>query len=428
MFTLFGKTEHVETVIVGGGQAGLAISYYLKQSGHAHVVLEQAAQAGHSWRNNRWDSFTLVTPNWTLTMPGAEYNGPDREGFMPRAEVVAYFEQYVERFHLSVQYKTCVVSVERLEPLGYRVQTTAGNISAKNVVIANGQEQRPKIPAYTKNLSPQIDQLHSRAYRNPQSLPEGAVLVVGSGQSGCQIAEELYKSGRRVFLATGSTGRAPRRYRGKDTVEWLYLSGFFDTPPEKLPFPKDHFSPPQISGANGGHTLNLHRFARDGVRLLGHLRDVADEKVFLSPDLHQNLAKSDQGELFIQKRIDGYIQANGIDAPTEELPQLQDGYKQPITEELDLKAEGVTSIIWATGYAPDFSIVKLPVQDERGFPIQTGGVSRYPGLYFAGMPWMPAIKSGMLLGVGESAQRISSMLIEKFERVQEPSPRFRVIR
>ena len=406
--------KRTETVIVGGGQAGLATSYYLTQHGREHIVLEQAAQAGNVWRNQRWDSFTLVTPNWTLRLPGAEYDGPDREAFMPREKVVQYFEQYVERFKLPVQYNTSVIAVEPMDGRGYRVQTTDSTFEADNVVIATGFEQSPRIPSFASGLSPGITQLHSSRYRNPESLPAGAVLVVGSAQSGCQIAEELHQSDRQVFLSTGSAGRAPRRYRGKDTFEWLYILGFFDIHADKFPVPAEHFAAPHISGKNGGHTLNLHQFARDGVTLLGHLRGASGHTVSLAPDLYENLAKADGFELQGQKMIDGYIQANALDAPLDELPQLRDGYQQPVIEELDLRASSINTVIWATGYKFDFSLVKLPILNETGFPLQTGGVTAHEGLYFVGMPWMPSLKSGTLAGVGESARHIASTIAEAY--------------
>lgn len=409
--------EHIETVIVGGGQAGLATSYHLTQYGREHVVLEQAAQAGNVWRNERWDSFTLVTPNWAFRIPGAEYNGADRDGFMPREEVVAYFDQYVARFQPPIQYNIRVLSVEPMDHQGYRVQTPERTFKANNVVMATGFFQQPKIPQFAADLSPGITQLHSSAYRNPESLPAGAVLVVGSAQSGCQIAEELYQHGRKVFLCTGSAGRVPRRYRGKDIIEWLHLSGFIDLTPDQLPPGMSKFEGiPHISGTNGGYTINLHQFARDGVTLLGHLCGAAGQKVALAPDLHENLAKIDQFELEALKMIDGYIQTNGLDAPAEELPHLRDGYEQPIIEAFDLKAAGVNTVIWAMGYTFDYSLVKLPVRDEDGFPIQTSGVTRYAGLYFVGMPWMPSERPGFLLGVGESAQHIASNIAETIHR------------
>jgi putative flavoprotein involved in K+ transport len=413
--------EYIETVIVGGGQAGLATSYYLTQQGREHIVLDGSAQAANAWRNGRWDSFTLVTPNWTLRMPGAEYNSDDRDGFMPRNEIVAYFEDYVERFRIPIRYNTRVMAVEPIDSKGYRVQTSERAFQARNVVMATGFEQLPKIPPFAVNLSPGIAQLHSSAYRNSEALPEGAVLVIGSAQSGGQIAEELYLHGRKVYLCIGGAGRAPRRYRGKDIVEWLSLSGFFNLTPDTLPVPKEHFAPPHVSGANGGHTLNLHQFARDGVTLLGHARGADGDTVSFAPDLHENLAKADWFELQVMKMVDGYIQANGLDVPTEELPQLRDGYEQSIIEELDLKAAGINSIIWATGYMFDFSLVKLPIGDDDGFPIQTRGVTDYPGLYFVGMPWMPSLKSGTLAGVAESAVHVASSIAEANTAVANPA-------
>jgi putative flavoprotein involved in K+ transport len=405
--------EHIETVIIGGGQSGLATSYHLKQYGHEHVILEQAAQVANVWRNERWDSFTLVTPNWSLKMPGAEYKGADPYGFMPRAEVVKYFDKYVERFQLPVECNTRVLSIEPLDGKGYRIETSRKTLTAKNVVIATGFFQKPKIPEFAAGFSKDITQLHSSAYRNPESLPDGSVLIVGSAQSGCQIAEELYQRGRKVFLCTGSAGRAPRRYRGRDVIEWLDLAGGFDLTPEQLPPGMGKFKGiPHFSGTKGGHTLNLHQFGRDGVTLAGHLLDAKDDRIFLAPDLHENLESADRFEEEVRQMIDGYIQANGLDAPPEELPRLRDGYEQAVIEELDLKAYGIKTVIWAMGYTFDYSLVKLPVRDEDGFPIQTNGVTHYPGLYFSGMPWMPYEKSGFLLGVGERAGYIASQITQ----------------
>ncbi len=403
--------ERIETVIVGGGQAGLATSYYLAQQGHEHVVLEQAAQAGNVWRNERWDSFTLVTPNWTVRMPGAEYNGPDRGSFMPRDEVVAYFERYVDRFCLPVQYNARVLAIEPMDGHGYRVITPERTFVATNVVVATGYEQSPRIPPFAASISPEISQIHSSHYRNPEALPPGAVLVVGTAQSGAQIAEELYQRGRRVFLSVGNAGRAPRRYRGKDVVEWLLPIGFFDMTPDKLPVPKERFAAPHVSGTHGGHTLNLHQFARDGVTLLGHVRGAKGDTLSLVPDLHETLTRVDGFEAEVQKMIDGYIAANGIDTPVEEQPRWRDGYKQPLRETLNLREAGITTIIWATGYRFDYGLVKAPVFDGDGFPIQTRGVTRQVGLYFVGMPWMPSLKTGVLPGVGEAAEHIASHIL-----------------
>jgi len=405
--------ERVQTVIVGGGQAGLATSYWLTQHGHEHVVLEQAAQAANAWRNGRWDSFTLVSPNWATRMPGAESPGDNPHAFLPREELVAFFEQYIERFRLPIRYSTRVTSVEQ-DGAGYVVQTSDGAVSTQNVVVATGLFQRPKLPAFGTQLGADFMQLHSGAYRNPHSLPPGAVLVVGSAQSGSQIAEELYQSGRKVYLCVGSAGRIPRRYRGKDTFEWAHLSGFLDRTPDMLPSPKGRFAGnPQLSGKGGGHTLNLHQFARDGVTLLGHITNAADHVIALAPDLQENLARSDDFEANFCKMIDKHIAQQELDAPREDLPQLRDGYNTPEILELDLKAAGVTTIIWAMGYSSDFSLVKLPTFDADGFPIQQRGVTNYAGLYFVGMPWLYKMKSGLLIGVGEDAAHIAAHIAAK---------------
>lgn len=412
--------QTIETVIVGGGQAGLATSYWLQQHNREHIVLEKASRPGHVWRQ-RWDSFTLVTPNWTFRLPGAAFAGADRDGFMPRDEVVARFERYVADYRLPVQWGVSVTAVTPLQNRpGYLVAMREAQIEAQaevqaevqieahNVVIATGLFQRAKIPQFAAGLPSHVQQMHSEQYRNPASLPPGAVLVVGSGQSGCQIAEELHRAGRRVFHSIGGAGRAPRRYRGKDTYEWLTLAGFFDRTPAMLPAPKARFAAnPHVSGAGGGHDLNLHQFARDGITLLGHLCAAEQGKVGLASDLHESLARCDQAEARALGLIDNYIARSGLDAPPGRLQMLRDGYDQPIVTELDVRAAEITTVIWAAGYSFDFSLVKLSVTDSDGFPVQQRGVTAYPGLTFVGMPWLHTQKSGLLLGVGEDAAFIA---------------------
>ena len=400
-------TTWIDTVIVGGGQAGLAISYYLKQQRREHVVLEKAPAVANAWRNQRWDSFTLVTPNFQVRMPGAEYNGNDPYGFMPLTEVVRYFDDFVRRFRLPVHCNVEVLSVEKLEDR-YMVRTSEGDYEADNVVIATGLYQAPKIPRFSERIPSDVSQIHSMDYKNPSSLPDGAVLVVGTGQSGAQIAEELYQSGRKVYLSIGSAGRVPRRYRGRDINDWFARMGMFDTKVGELKSAADKFQPhPQISGKNGGESLNLHQFARDGVVLLGHVRGARDGQLIIVPDLKEALAKVDQFEINALKAVDQYIVRMGLNAPAETVPQLRDGYAQEAITELDLKAAGISTIIWATGYSFDFSFVKLPVVDSDGYPIQQRGVTRYDGLYFLGMPWLHCRRSGILFGVGDDAAFIA---------------------
>src|SRR6516165_2255658 len=402
------STQRINTVIVGGGQAGLALSYYLRQEGRKHVVIERASAVAHAWRNQRWDSFTLVTPNFQVRMPGAEYNGNDPYGFMTLAEVVKYFDDYVERFGLPVRCEVEVFSVEKIVER-YLVRTSERDYEADNVVIATGLYQSPKIPIFSERIPSEILQIHSMGYKNPSSLPTGAVLVVGTGQSGAQIAEELYQSGRKVYLSIGSAGRVPRRYRGKDINDWFTRMGMFDTKVGELKSPQAKFAPhPQISGKNGGESLNLHQFARDGVVLLGHARDARNGQLIIAPDLKETLAKVDKVETDALKKVDDYIDRMGLNVPLENVPQLRDGYEQEVITELNLQASGIATVIWATGYAFDFSLVRLPVLDADGYPLQKRGVTDYNGLYFLGMPWLHSRKSGILFGVGDDAAYIAA--------------------
>jgi len=317
-------TEHVDTIIVGGG--------------------------------------------WMIRLPGAEYQGDEPDEFMVRKQIIEYFEEYIKQFELPIRYGIQVTSVESIDT-GYLVETNKTNFEADNVVIATGMYQRPRMPSFGSNLSSEIIQLHSSEYRNPETLPDGAVLVVGSAQSGCQIAEELYKTGRKVYLSVGNAGRLPRRYRGKDITQWFDELGFYDRTVDKLPSPQAKFAgSAHGTGKDGGHTINLHQFAKDGVILLGHIQ---------------------------------------IDVPIETLPELRDGYEVEGILDLDLKSAGITSVIWATGYKFDFSLVKLPAFDEDGYPVQKRGVADFPGLYFIGLQFLHTSKSGLLAGVGDDAAHVA---------------------
>src|SRR5215469_11990690 len=414
-------STYIETVIIGGGQAGLAVSYYLSHQDRPHVVLEQAEQAGNAWRNHRWDSFTLNTPNWQSSLPGAEIASANPDGFRSRDEVVKYFEEYIERFHLPVHYGVRVHRVTRSETSHrYVVETSGGTFEAQNVVIATGLYQKPKLPAFSADFSAQIRQIHSDEYRNPQSVPAGAVLVVGSAQSGAQIAEELYQSGRKVYLSVSRSGRVPRRYRGKDANWWHDHMGDYDRTVDQLPSPQAKFvSKPMISGTNGGHTLNLHQFARDGVTLLGRIQGVKDGRVILAQDLKENLALADKFEDDFVKSVDEFIAKNGLDVPQEVLPALEDGYSEQLSE-LNLKDTNINTVIWATGYSFDFSMVRLPIFDGDGYPIQKRGITNYPGLYFVGLPWLHNAKSGLLFGVARDAAHIVAVIDRETRQRRTP--------
>jgi putative flavoprotein involved in K+ transport len=407
------NAKRFETVIIGGGQAGLSVSYQLKLKGRDHVVLEQASEAANSWRYHRWDSFTLNTPNWQSQLPGAGLPGLNPDGFLSRDGLVAYFAKYIQQNGLPLWYGARVSAV-RAGGDGYAVETSIGVFQAKNVVVATGLYQKPRVPRFKGSLSPEIRQLHSDAYRNPASLPDGAVLVVGSAQSGAQIAEELYESGRKVYLSVSGSGRVPRRYRGWDINWWSNVLGLYDRTADQLTSPHEKFGgKPHISGTRGGHTLNLHQFARDGVTLLGRVTELDGVTVRLARDLHRNLAYADQFEADLLARIDGYIEKHRLMVQQEVLPQLTAGFDQPERDELDLSQANVRSVIWTTGYSSDFSMVRLPVFDSDGYPIQQRGVTSYPGLYFVGLPWLHNAKSGLLFGVSEDAAHVASHIIDR---------------
>lgn len=423
----------LDTLVIGGGQAGLVTSYQLKQSGIDHLVIEQADKPASHWHDKVWDSFTLVTPNWTLQIPGAEYAGDDPQGFMAGKDVAALFKDYVQRHQLPIQYGTRALQVRAIvqdeeqgagehAPSRFEVQTSQGTFHARQVVMATGLFQMPRIPDYAASLPAHIRQIHSSAYKNPAQLPAGAVLVVGSSQSGAQIADELHRSGRDVFLCVGKSGRAPRRYRGKDGSEWLDLLGISDQTVDLLPSPKLKFAGnPHIVGRSDGRALNLHLFAREGMTLLGSLQGFENGQLQLAPDLHDNLAVADEFERAFTRRIDHYIDTHQLACPTQTLPQLQDGYDSHLLTALDPSAHGIASIVWAAGYRFDFSLLQCPgVQlfDEDGYPLQQRGVSAQPGLYFIGLPWLHKQRSGLLSGVGQDAAHITRHMVS----LRTPSP------
>jgi putative flavoprotein involved in K+ transport len=399
--------KRVDTVVIGAGQAGLAISYYLTQAGREHVILEKERMV-KAWRDERWDSFTLVTPNWTLGLPGMAYDGDDPEGFLTRQEVVDYLERFAGPFDPPVREGVEATAVEAVPgSADLIVRSSAGDYRAANVVVAAGMYQRPRIPALRERLADSVLQIHSSQYRNADQLPAGAVLVVGSGQSGAQIAEELDEDGREVYLATGRAGRLPRRYRGKDGAHWLWRMGAMTV--DQLPSPAARFgSSAHVSGKGGGRTLNLHRFSRDGITLLGHLRDGQGTRLEIAPDLKENLAAADKVAREFKQGVDTFIEKEGLRAPEDEEPELRDGYEGPVITELDLESAGITTIIWATGYSFDFSWVKFPIFDEFGYPVQQRGVTARPGLYFLGLPWLHTVQSGLLSGVGEDAAHVAA--------------------
>ncbi len=411
-------TERLPVLVVGAGQAGLALSQCLTERGIEHLVLEQADRIAPVWSQQRWDSFTLVSPNWSIQLPGMPYQGPDPDGFIGRDEIVQYLERYAASFNPPVRLGTRVTAIDPHDSgSGYLVTTDRGAYRADNVVLASGLFQQPRVPNWSADLSPDVLQLHTSQYRRPDALPEGAVLVVGSAQSGCQIAQDLMLAGRKVYLSVGRSNRAPRRYRGRDLFSWLVQSGFFDRTVAALPAPGARFiSSPLISGREGGRSLSLHQFARDGVTLLGHVVGGAGDTLHLAPDLHQSLTQAEMFATNVRKVVDGFVERSGMDAPLsdeDQQPESGDGFAAEPLERLNLREEHVSTIIWGSGYRFDFSLVHLPVLDAGGFPSQDDGATAFAGLYFHGMPWLPKMKSGLLFGAAEDAERLASRLHDR---------------
>lgn len=416
--------KRIDVVVVGAGQAGLATSYHLSRKGIDHIVFEQDRVA-ESWRSGRWDSFCLVTPNWTVQLPGFAYNGPNPDGFMEREELIAYFDGYVASFDPPLEAGVQVISVAPGEPERFQVAAGDSTYEARAVVIATGSYRRPKRPRFASSLPSNILQLHSSEYKNPRQLPDGAALVVGTGQSGAQIAEELHESGRTLFVSVSSCPRVPRHYRGRDAVRWAKIAGFYDRTVDTLKSPAEKSAcHPVTSGRRGGHDINLRQLALDGVALLGRVQAIDGDRLALAPDLKDNLRKADEFAETILRQLDEAVAKMGMPLPADEnrrgigptVPHEDD----PIRD-LDLRDAGITSVIWATGYDPEFSFVRAPVFDASGQPVQRQGITAVPGLFFVGLEWLHTPKSGLLLGVGEDAEHITSAIVaaqSKFETAE----------
>ncbi|MCX4977649.1 MSMEG_0569 family flavin-dependent oxidoreductase [Streptomyces sp. NBC_00620] len=395
---------HYPVAVVGGGQAGLSVSHCLRERGIAHVVVE-ANRVGHEWRERRWDSFCLVTPNWQCRLPGHPYTGPDPDGFMVRAEIVRYLEEYVARFDPPLVEGVSVTGLRRSPGGVFELTTSAGEFTADQVVVATGPYHTPSVPRMAERLPGGVEQIHSSRYRNPSQLPDGAVLVVGTGQSGCQIAEDLHLAGRQVHLAVGSAPRVARFYRGRDCVAWLdemghYAKGidsFDDVSAVRMRV--NHY----VTGRGGGRDIDLRAFARDGMRLYGRLTGIDGGILEFADDLKVNLDRADAVADGIKDAIDAHITAQGVPAPDEAryIPVWEPA-EQP--EALDLAEARITSVIWSTGFTRDHRWIEIPVFDGRGYPMHWRGVTSTPGLYFLGLPWQYSWGSGRFEAVGRDAE------------------------
>jgi len=353
----------MEVVVVGAGQAGLAVSYLLTQSGIHHLVLERG-ELGESWRSQRWDSFCLNTPNWSNALPGCEFHPEVPDAFAARDQVVSFFERYARSFDLPVRQHTAVTRLERLASGRYALQTERETLHARAVVLASGAMSRPKVPSMAGRLSQELVSLSAGTYKNAEALPEGAVVVVGSGQSGCQIAEDLLAAGRRVYVCASRVGRIPRMYRGRDVLAWWQDMGFLEVGVDELKDPAIQFAAqPQVSGTNGGHTVSLQSLARDGATLLGRVEDVDGYTLNLGGDLRQCIAFADDKSQMFKAAIDGYIEREGVPAkepaPDPGEPALPDLEGSDQLSSFDLRESDVGTIIWCTGFDADWSWVQV---------------------------------------------------------------------
>ena len=408
----------VEVAVIGAGQAGLTMSWHLQQAGREHVLLERRATLGGGWQD-RWDAFRLVSPNWTASFPDAPYDGDDPDGFMPRDELIGRVAGYAQRIGAPVVLEA---GVERLrstaDGTGFDVETTQGAMRAQEVIVATGGFHRPNIPAIAGGLPPRVLSMHSSAYRREPDLPPGAVLVVGTGQTGCQLVEELRDAGREVYFSGGAAGRAPRTYRGRDVFYWLAELGRngerLGVPlpnVRTLPDPRRRLAAnPQLSGHKGGHDIDLRQMGLDGTTLLGRLTDIDGERVTFAPDLHANLAFA---ESFFEERfgklIAAYIEAAGLDCPPAE-PTGVASFDPPIVGELDLAREGIATVLWTSGYRQALDWIEPSITDDMGFARQDRGSSELPGLFFIGSLWQWDQTSATLFGVGRDAEILAGRM------------------
>jgi len=400
------SVEKIETLIVGGGQAGLAMSEQLSKRGLPHLVLERHRIA-ERWRSERWDGLHANGPAWHDRLPALTIAGVDPDGFATRNQMVDYFVSYAERIAAPIRCGVAVTALhKKADGTGFRAETPQGTIEATNVVAATGPFQRPIIPAVVPPETG-IVQMHSNAYRNPGQLPEGAVLVVGAGSSGAQIADELSRAGRRVYLSVGRHERPPRRYRGHDFAWWLGVLGQWDATPRD---PSTKHVTIAVSGAYGGHTIDFRRLAARGVILLGRAEVFADGVMRFSPDLAANLARGDASYLSMLDAADAYAAREGLDLPEEPAARTVEPEAPCVTDpvlKLNLLDTGITAIVWATGYALDFGWLKVGEFDERGAPVHRRGITDVPGLYFLGLSWLTRRASAFIFGVERDAAHLA---------------------
>jgi putative flavoprotein involved in K+ transport len=403
--------KHTDTVIIGGGQAGLAMSRCLTEHQIDHVILERG-RVGERWRSERWDSLRLLTPNWQSRLPHFHYDGQRPDDFMTMPEFIRHLERYAESFEAPVQTGTKVRSVEKRNDGRFRILTDRGDWSACNVVVATGFCDTPRIPALSVAMPSDIIQLVPSDYRNPSQVPPGGVLVVGASATGLQIADELARAGRKVTLAVGTHVRVPRRYRGKDILFWMDRMGAFNAPAD--PAEERKTPPPQLVGTPQNRNLDLGELQKRGVRLAGRAIAVQGAQFHFADDLAAKVEAADSQMMQLLAKIDEFIETRGTPAPAADRDSLATVKVRAAPTVVDLRSEDVKTVVWATGYERRYPWLQVPVLDDSGEIRHEGGVTPEPGLYVLGIRFQRTKGSNLIDGVGQDAEVLSKHIIERF--------------
>ena len=407
--------NRTDVLIIGGGQAGLAISHCLKDRGVDHVILERG-RVGERWRSERWDSLRMLTPRWQSRLPGWSYDGPNADGFMSKGELIDYLDAYARSFDAPIRTGVTVDAVDRA-PNGFRVQTDKGVWHAGNVVAATGHCDRPYVPAFATDLSPEIEQVVTTRYRNPSQLQSGGVMVVGASATGIQLATEIAASGREVTLCVRRHNRLPRSYRGRDILYWLDAMGVLTE--DMLNVWDIHASRSQpslqLTGSDDHKTLDLDTAHRAGVRIVGSVIGIRDERVFIADDLQASIDRAQRKMNELLDKVDAYIERSGLSGVAA-APDRPGDVTVPVSPRcIDLKAKNISTVLWATGYRRDYSWLRLPVLDENGELSHDGGVTLEPGLYAVGLNFMRRRNSSFIDGVGADAAEIADHITARIQ-------------
>jgi len=413
----WGVTVRHDIAVIGASHAGLSVSYRLGQRGMDHVVLERHDHVGHAWSHQRWDSFTLVTPNWFLRLPDIHYGGDEPDAYLPRDLIVRYLDDFRAMVDPPIRFNTEVAALRRSGD-DWLVETGDTAILARDVVVATGYFHRPNIPALAGHLPDDVAQFDPYTYKNPGDVPPGATLIVGSSMSGVQICEDFIEAGREVVMAVGAGNRVPRVYRGRDAFAWMVDMGWHSKPINPVTHEERYAASMMLSGARDRHGINLHSLAGRGVTLTGRLSGIEGGVAHFGRDLNRRVVESEAFCVEFKRAVDAYVSEHGIDVPAANGENTDEGF--PLTgplydepERIDLRAAGIISVIWATGFSCEFGWIEAPVLDDRNFPIQQRGVSPMPGLYFCGQHWLHTFASGGFYGVGEDPAHIADHIARR---------------